>query len=166
MILTISTLTLNLASVYCSIVVRLDLLKVAVTSLRYCGWLCYCSGVVKFLYFIGNSSSSHKSIFLIVFQRLLDFLYSLLVNYLVIVITFSDLLPTNEAMVKYILLPLPTVCSRNTSLGIFSHLCSNCLTRNNPKLIIYGNLASWIRSNSSHTTNITRWLSSVSTARL
>jgi hypothetical protein len=128
MILTISTLTLNLASVYCTIIVRLYLLKVAVTSLRCCGRLCYCSGVVKFLYFIGNSSSSHKSVFLIVFQLLLDLLYSLLVNYLVIVITFIDLLPTNEAIVKYILLPLPTVCSRNTSLGIFSHLCSNCLT--------------------------------------
>ena len=71
MILTISTLTLNLASVYWTIIVRLYLLKVAVTSLRCCGRLCYCSGVVKFLYFIGNSSSSHKSVFLIVFQLLL-----------------------------------------------------------------------------------------------
>jgi len=67
MILAISTLTLNLASVYCTIIVWLYFLKVSVASLRCCSRLCYCSGVVKFLYFISDSSSSHKSVFLIVF---------------------------------------------------------------------------------------------------
>ncbi len=128
MILTISALALYFATAYWTIIVRLHLLEVSVTCLRCCDRLCHSSCVVKLLYFIRYTSSSHKSVFFVVFQRLLYTLHSLLVNHLVIIITFSDLIATNETIVKYILLPLPAVYSRNTSLGIFSHLCSDCLS--------------------------------------
>ncbi len=166
MILAIATLTLNLASVRYAWIWILNLLKVPIQGLRNCVWLENCSCLIKFLDFVCNACAPHKAIFLIVFQLLFAFLESFLMNNLVIVEAVSYLFSPHKALVKNVLLFLTAIYCRNSSLTIFPGLCSDCLTRNDTKLVINRHMASWIRRHSSNSTDISWWLPSVPTTRL
>jgi len=133
-------------------------------GLRSSNWLR--PSLIKLLDFISYSSTSHKSIFFIVFECLLCFLTSFLVNYLIIVKTFCDIFVHSETLIENILLLLVIVNGWNTSRPIFTSLGSNCLSRYDSYLVTLRNLIAWIRCNPTDSTDITRLLTSVSTPRL
>ena len=164
MILPLTSLTLNFSSIWYSWMNGLYFLKVSVYRLGRTSWLG--TSLVELLYFVSYSSSSHKSIFFVVFKLLFPVLKFLLMNDLIIVKAFCNLFISNEALIKYVLLLLIDIDCWYSPLCVLTSLCSDCLTWYDTKLIISRDLTVWISCHSANSAYISRLLTSVSTSRL